>query len=103
MVRIDAFGMPSEELIARIEAEAGVGNREIVVTTDSKDTLEDLVAYSNKSDSSIDINVVENDKGWEVRLEIVARIKSRCPILTSLLFLKMRYLRASSTVYRRNS
>lgn len=30
MVRIDAFGMPSEELIARIEAEAGVGNREIV-------------------------------------------------------------------------
>ena len=59
MVRIDAFGMPSEELIARIEAEAGVGNREIVVTTDSKDTLEDLVAY-----------VVENDKGWEVRLEI---------------------------------
>lgn len=39
MVRIDAFGMPSEELIARIEAEAGVGNREIVVTTDSKDTL----------------------------------------------------------------
>ena len=43
---------------------------EIVVTTDSKDTLEDLVAYSNKSDSSIDINVVENDKGWEVRLEI---------------------------------
>lgn len=70
MVRIDAFGMPSEELIARIEAEAGVGNREIVVTTDSKDTLEDLVAYSNKSDSSIDINVVENDKGWEVRLEI---------------------------------
>lgn len=70
MVRIDAFGMPSEEFIARIEAEAGVGNREIVVTTDSKDTLEDLVAYSNKSDSSIDINVVENDKGWEVRLEI---------------------------------
>ena len=63
MVRIDAFGMPSEELIARIEAEAGVGNREIVVTTDSKDTLEDLVAYSNESDSSIDINVVENDKG----------------------------------------
>ena len=59
MVRIDAFGMPSEELIARIEAEAGVGNREIVVTTDSKE-----------SDSSIDINVVENDKGWEVRLEI---------------------------------
>ena len=53
MVRIDAFGMPSEELIARIEAEAGVGNREIVVTTDSKDTLEDLVAYSNKSDSSV--------------------------------------------------
>ena len=101
MVRIDAFGMPSEELIARIEAEAGVGNREIVVTTDSKDTLEDLVAYSNKSDSSIDINVVENDKGWEVRS--VARIKSRCPIQTSLLFLKMRYLRASSTVYRRNS
>lgn len=72
MVRIDAFGMPSEELIARIEAEAGVGNKEIVVTTDSKDTLEDLVAYSNESDSSIDINVVENDKGWEVRLEIGA-------------------------------
>ena len=103
MVRIDAFGMPSEELIARIEAEAGVGNREIVVTTDSKDTLEDLVAYSNKSDSSIDINVVENDKGWEVRLEIGGADQSRCPIQTSLLFLKMRYLRASSTVYRRNS
>ena len=97
MVRIDAFGMPSEELIARIEAEAGVGNREIVVTTDSKDTLEDLVAYSNKSDSSIDINVVEN--AWRS----VAQTKSRCPIQTSLLFLKMRYLRASSTVYRRNS
>ena len=79
MVRIDAFGMPSEELIARIEAEAGVGNREIVVTTDSKDTLEDLVAYSNKSDSSIDINVVENDKGWEVRLEIGSADQVRLP------------------------
>ena len=79
MVRIDAFGMPSEELIARIEAEAGVGNREIVVTTDSKDTLEDLVAYSNKSDSSIDINVVENDKGWEVRLEIGGTDQVRLP------------------------
>lgn len=79
MVRIDAFGMPSEELIARIEAEAGVGNREIVVTTDSKDALEDLVAYSNKSDSSIDINVVENDKGWEVRLEIGGADQVRLP------------------------
>lgn len=39
MVRIDAFGMPSEELIARIEAEAGVGNREIVVTTDVRTPL----------------------------------------------------------------
>ena len=79
MVRIDAFGMPSEELIARIEAEAGVGNREIVVTTDSKDTLEDLVAYSNKSDSSIDIHVVENDNGWEVRLEIGGADQVRLP------------------------
>ena len=97
MVRIDAFGMPSEELIARIEAEAGVGNREIVVTTDSKDTLEDLVAYSNESDSSRTIKV--GKCAWRS----VARIKSRCPIQTSLLFRKMRYLRASSTVYRRNS
>ena len=91
MVRIDAFGMPSEELIARIEAEAGVGNREIVVTTDSKDTLEDLVAYSN--------TIKVGKCAWRS----VARIKSGCPIQTSLLFLKMRYLRASSTVYRRNS
>lgn len=103
MVRIDAFGMPSEELIARIEAEAGVGNREIVVTTDSKDTLEDLVAYSNKS-------VARSTSTWSRTIKVgkcawrsVARIKSRCPIQTSLLFLKMRYLRASSTVYRRNS
>lgn len=72
MVRIDAFGMPSAELIERIEAAAGAGNREIIVTTDSKDTLEDLVSYSNNSDSSIDINVTENDKGWEVRFEIGA-------------------------------
>ena len=80
MVRIDAFGMPSEELIARIEAEAGVGNREIVVTTDSKDTLEDLVAYSNKSDSSIEHQAwSENDKGWEVRLEIGGADQVRLP------------------------
>lgn len=72
MSRIDAFGMPSAELIEKIETIAGTGEREIVVTTDSKDTLEDLVKYSNESDSSIEINVVENDKGWEVRLEIGA-------------------------------
>lgn len=72
MARIDAFGMPSAELIENIEALAGAGDREIIVTTDSKDTLEDLISYSNSSDSSIEINDVEDDKGWEVRIEIGA-------------------------------
>ena len=70
MARIDAFGMPSAELIESIEALAGAGDREIIVTTDSKDTLEDLVSYSNNSDSSIEINDIDEDKGFEVRIEV---------------------------------
>lgn len=72
MARIDAFGMPSAELIKSIETLAGTGDREIIVTTDSKDTLEDLVSYSNNSDSSIEINDIDEDKGFEVRIEIGA-------------------------------
>lgn len=70
MARIDAFGMPSAELIESIKALAGAGNKEIIVTTDDKDTLEDLTAYSNDSDSALEIN--EIDQGWEVRIEIGA-------------------------------
>lgn len=79
MARIDAFGMPSAELIESIEALAGAGDREIIVTTDSKDTLEDLVSYSNNSDSSIEINDIDEDKGFEVRIEIGAARSVKLP------------------------
>lgn len=77
MARIDAFGMPSAQLIEEIEAIAGAGEREIVATTDSKTTLEDLVSYSNNSDSSIEINDIDN--GWEVRIEIGAAGSVKLP------------------------
>lgn len=68
MARIEAFGMPSEELIHSIEALVGAGDHEIIVTTDSKDTLEDLTSYSNSSDSEMEIDQIDN--GWEVHLFI---------------------------------
>lgn len=68
MARIDAFGMPSAELINTIEAMAGAGDREIIVTTDNKDTLEDLTSYSNNSDSEMEVHDI--DHGWEVHIFI---------------------------------
>lgn len=68
MARIDAFGMPSAELIESIEAVAGTGEREIIVTTDSKDTLEDLTSYANDSNSYLEVHDIDN--GWEVHLGI---------------------------------
>lgn len=68
MARIDAFGMPSAELITSIEAIAGTGDKDIIVTTDNKDTLEDLTSYANDSDSYMEVHDI--DSGWEVHLGI---------------------------------
>lgn len=68
MARIDAYGMPSAELIQTIEALVGAGDHEIIVTTDSKQTLEDLTSYSNGSDSEMEIHDI--DHGWEVHIFI---------------------------------
>lgn len=68
MARIEAFGMPSAELIESIKVVVGTGDHDIIVTTDNKDTLEDLISYSNESDSEIEINDI--DHGWEVHIFI---------------------------------
>ncbi len=68
MARIDAFGMPSAELITSIEAIVGTGDKDIIVTTDSKDTLEDLTSYANDSNSYMEVHDI--DSGWEVHLGI---------------------------------
>ena len=68
MARIDAFGMPSAELLESIKVLAGAGDRDITVTTDNKDTLEDLTSYANSSDSYMEVHDI--DHGWEVHLGI---------------------------------
>lgn len=68
MARIDAFGMPSAELLNSIKALVGAGEQEIIVTIDNEDTLEDITSYSNTTDSEMEVHDIDN--GWEIHLFI---------------------------------